>query len=155
MTQQSTKLRVSLTFFTYYAVDTRKSMVNCDPQGFHFAAKVIIVASLKCHWGQKSQFANDRGDVKDKFKYFPLWSFDELLEASPILGKTCSTITDDEIELRYCRVGGVRRHVFADSEDFNDTLGIQKVAIYQLTEHHNAKIAKTNGCCVGLVQCPA
>jgi hypothetical protein len=94
---------------TYYVVDPGKTKSNCDPSDA-FQAKVILVSSPDNeHWG-KFEFAKQRGTVLGFFKFFPLWSLEELLSASSILDPT---LTEEQIRERYRQVGGVPRHVFA------------------------------------------
>ena len=88
---------------TYYVIDPGMSNDSCNPKST-FLPKVIIVSSPnEQHWGGK-EFAKLRGSVMGVFKYFPLWSLDELMRARLILGPAFS---EEKIELRFCQVGGV------------------------------------------------
>ena len=123
---------------TYYVIDPGMSNDSCNPKST-FLPKVIIVSSPnEQHWGGK-EFAKLRGSVMGVFKYFPLWSLDELMRARLILGPAFS---EEKIELRFRQVGGVPRNVFFEDYDFDGLLANQDRALTSLTELQERFILK-------------
>jgi hypothetical protein len=121
----------------YYIVDPGNTIDNCVPDGF-FKGRFILVSSPDDrHWGE-SQFAKENGATEGTFRYFPLWSLDELLAARPYLN---NDISDNEVKQRYNQVGGVPRHVYTTSID--KVLTIQETAINLLTPNQVMAIVKT------------
>jgi hypothetical protein len=121
----------------YCIVDPGKTIDNCDPDGT-FKGRFILVSSPdNCHWGE-SQFAKENEDTEGTFRYFPLWSLDELQAARPFLN---NDISDDEVEQRYHQVGGVPSHVYTTSID--KVLMIQDTALSSLTPNQVMRISKT------------
>jgi hypothetical protein len=118
---------------TYYVVDPGNTEDSCDPD-CDFKARVILISSPDArHWGE-SPFTNRyKGAVQGTFKYFPLWTYWELLAARPIIGPA---LTDDETIHRYGEVGGVPRHVFANNSDYAMALAVQQQAVDRLTEKY-------------------
>lgn len=122
---------------TYYVVDPGKTKDSCDQEDT-FVAKTIIVASPDDgHWGF-SEFDKVRDDVEGFFKYFPLWSREELLNAGRILEPT---FTEAQIEQRYEQCGGVPRYVFGDDDSLTKILTKQNMALNELTESQVRQLA--------------
>jgi hypothetical protein len=69
-----------------------------------FKGRFILVSSPdeRC-WGE-SEFLKARGDTSGAFRFFPMWSLDELLAARPFMDRW-GDISDDEIKERYRQVG--------------------------------------------------
>jgi hypothetical protein len=126
---------------TYYVVDPGMTKCNCCPET-DFKPKVIIIASPdERHWGE-SEFDKERDGISGSFKYFPLWSFDELLNAGPFLGpKPPNEISKIVMEQHYRTFGGVPRHIFADEKCYRAALDKQRNALNVLTSHHSELIA--------------
>jgi hypothetical protein len=74
---------------------------------------------------------NLRGRVFGIFKYYPLWSLQELLEARPILNLA---LTIDEVKNRYRQVGGVPSEVYSKYSDEQRTGIPQNTGVYRLTD---------------------
>ena len=60
-----------------------------------------------------------------------MWDLEELLVARPYLQET--VLTDEDVEARFRKVGGLPRHVFAIEWYYSSTLENQKYAIASLT----------------------
>lgn len=73
------------------------------------------------------------------FKYYPLWSLQELLYANSFIG---SELLLDTIKLRYHQVGGVPRNVFVDDETFQSVMTAQVDAVKKLTKEQATVMAK-------------
>ena len=87
-------------------------------------------------------FQKDSGpyaSITGFFKYFPLWSLQELQIAQPFINPS---IPSDAIELRYYQVGGVPRHIFEDERSFDRTKETQRRAMSVLTKDQATKIAR-------------
>lgn len=151
---------------TYYVVDPGKAKGSCDPDD-DFQPKVIIVASPdERHWGE-SEFAKLRVSGEGFFKFFPLWSLEELLNARSILGPipTEAAIQEipmevipmgdipadelsieeseiKEIKKRYRIVGGVPRHIFSDTDSFKKAKKLQEAAFAVLSNEQVQRIAQ-------------
>ena len=124
---------------TYFVVDPGVTKDDCVPDHL-FLAKVILVSSPdEGHWGE-SEFSKRRDKVEGFFKYFPLWSLEELQSAQPTIGQALTKGV--RIEDRYRQVGGVPRHVFASDSSFKKTLVLQDDALHMLTEEYAVRIAK-------------
>jgi hypothetical protein len=126
---------------TYFVVDPGHTNDDCVPE-CTFQARVILVSSPdERHWGE-SQFIKLRGNTCGHFKYFPLWSLEELLQARPILNLALNrALTIDEVKKRYRQVGGVPRHVYSDDEVYRRAIAIQNGKINALTKWQALKIA--------------
>jgi hypothetical protein len=116
---------------TYYVVDPGRTKSNCNPENA-FKAKVIIVSSPDSdHWGG-TDFTKGRDSGGGLFKYYPLWSLDEMLLAhTTIIGE--ELFDEDDILERYRQFGGVPRHVFASKALFDTALREQDNALDLLT----------------------
>lgn len=121
---------------TFHIVDPGKTKDDCDVStAIH--PKVLIVASLdRRHWGGR-EFAKVRGSVKGYFRYYPIWTLSELLDARCVLG---NQLSEEDIFERYRQVGGIPRHVF-DVDGVSTTLEVQKQALFNLKENQARKIA--------------
>jgi hypothetical protein len=100
---------------TYYIVDPGKTKDSCDPAEI-FKGKVIIVTSPdERHWG-KGEFIKKRDDgtqIPGTFRFFPVWTLQEILAAANYFPKTDSlSLSEDEIIQHFGIVGGVPRLIF-------------------------------------------
>jgi hypothetical protein len=85
------------------------------------------------------EFAKRRGDVSGgTFRFYPLWSLNELQEARPILNQQ---LTMDEVTQRFRGVGGVPRHVFSDDTEYSDAIRFQDEQINVMTGEQAWKLA--------------
>jgi hypothetical protein len=99
---------------SYYVVDPGHTKSSCNPP-VNFAAKVIIVPSPHSgHWGE-AEFEKQRGDVWGEYRFFPTWSYEEILHARRILGPD---MTEEQVIERFRQLGGVPRHVFDSDIDY-------------------------------------
>ena len=55
-----------------------------------------------------------------------------------------SNLTDEEIESRYQKVGGIPRSIFTDEKIFADILNSQETAVRALTDHQVNLVALGN-----------
>ena len=116
---------------TFYIVDPGSARRNCVPDS-EFVARTIIVASPnESNWGGRD-FTKQRFGAVGRFRYYPLWTLTEILKAKTYLSSTPPS--DEEIQRRFRQVGGVLRHIFANNEDFAESLQSQKDAIEALTK---------------------
>jgi hypothetical protein len=123
---------------TYYVVDPGNTEDSCDPES-DFKARVIIVSSPdERHWGESNFDEGLDKRVEGFFRYFPLWSGTELLNARPILGPS---FTDNDIIARHGEVGGVPRHIFANDSDYEKALDLQEEAVDKMPEKYAMRIA--------------
>jgi hypothetical protein len=123
---------------TYYIVDPGKTKDSCDPDA-SFEPSVIIVASPDDrHWGGSSSFIKSLRAVKGLFKFYPLWSEEEIRAVKYILGPNMSDSTLNE---RLCQFGGVPRNVFEESR-LIPLLEQQKTAVRALTAAQAQSIAE-------------
>jgi hypothetical protein len=134
---------------TYYIVDPGKTKDDCCPDS-NFKPKVILVTSPdERHWGE-SEFIKERNRTFGTFKYFPLWSFDELLNAAPFLAPQLpQEISKALMEKRYHTFGGVPRHIFASKQVCREALRSQRAVLIKLTEEQAQSIAKKEMDAVG------
>jgi hypothetical protein len=124
---------------TFYIVDPGSTRSNCAPDT-EFEARTIIVASPnEGNWGSHD-FEKQRGPVIGRFKYFPMWDLEDLLEAQDRLSSTPPS--EEEIVKRFRQVGGVLRHILANEEDFQKILLKQNAAIDALTVTQAQKIVE-------------
>ena len=124
---------------TYYIVDPGKTKDNCDPSA-KFQAKVIIVpAPDSSHWGG-SEFDKERDGLMGEFRFFPTWSYEELLLAWPILRPD---MTEDQVRDRFYQFGGVPRHIFGFVRDNHIArqLEVQDLAVSALSPEQAKLIA--------------
>jgi hypothetical protein len=99
---------------TYYVVDPGGTKQSCSPPSA-FRPKVIIVTSPDSrNWGQNN-FTKARNLVQGFFKFYPVWSLDELVDAQPIIRPD---MNKDEVLRRFRLCGGIPRHVFNYDERF-------------------------------------
>jgi hypothetical protein len=100
---------------------------------------VIIVASPdERHWGE-SEFSKERGIPGGTFRYFPLWSWDEIKCARSILVGT--KLTEPQLFHRFRIFGGVPRNVFANEESVEYNLNQQDLTINNLKPSQGQAIA--------------
>ena len=124
---------------TFYIVDPMSTSTSCFPP-YSLAARTIIVSSPdETHWGGK-EFIKRRERVVGRFRYFPLWTLDELLMARPYFESPALTVA--EVEDRFRLFGGVPRHVFSDDQDFRASSQSQDDAISALTAVQAEQIVK-------------
>jgi hypothetical protein len=113
---------------TYYIVDPGYTEDSCNPDA-SFEPSVIIVASPDDrHWG-RSSFTKSLSGRKGSFKYYPVWSEEEIRAVKYILGPNMSDSTLDE---RYRLFGGVPRNVF-EKKDIRELIQKQDLAVAALT----------------------
>jgi hypothetical protein len=129
---------------TFYVVDPGKTKDDCCLDN-EFIAKFILVSSPdECHWGG-SDFQKERGNVPGTFRYYPVWSLEELLEARPTLNLSRERkLTIDEVTQRYREVGGVPRHVFASDDSYPELLTTQDQKIRSLTTEQVEQLVSGN-----------
>jgi hypothetical protein len=125
---------------TYYVVDPGPTFDDCCPDDTFQAKSILVSSPDERHWG-KSQFTNLRGRVFGVFKYYPLWSLQELLEARPVLNLA---LTIDEVKNRYRQFGGVPCDVFSDRDD-NWPEKLQNTGVYRLTLTDGAALKLVSG----------
>ncbi len=112
---------------SYYIVDPGRTKDDCVPTD-NFQPKVILVTSPDSgHWGG-SNFVKRRRNVRGKFRYFPTWSYEELIHARPILRPD---MTEKELGDRFILYGGVPRHIF--ETDLENLLEDQDAAIEEIS----------------------
>lgn len=92
----------------YYVVDPGDSEVSANPSATVSAHVIIATSPDECHWG--------RGFIKPRhayaggvFRYYPVWTLDELLQAGPYIDPM---MTSKTIVAKYRKYGGVPRFVF-------------------------------------------
>jgi hypothetical protein len=132
----------------YYVVDRGSTIDNCCPNRM-FKGRFILVSSPdeRC-WGE-SEFLKARGDTGGAFRFFPMWSLDELMAARPFMDRW-GDISDNDIKERYRQMGGEPSEVFS-FDDGNlgrerqaNILDRQRRAMSRLSSHQRMAIA-----CVG------
>ena len=103
-----------------------------------FPPKLILVTSPnERHWGG-NEFRKRRDKVGGLFRFCPVWSMEELVEARPFF---VPEITKEIVLSRYSRVGGVPRHIFCDEDCYQGALDEQVAAIDLLTPTDTDKFA--------------
>ena len=131
---------------TFYIVDPGSTRNNCAPDT-EFEARTIIVSSPNDHnWGS-ADFEKQRGPVIGMFRYFPIWSWKEILKARPYLSS--SDLSEEEVTERFRQVGGVPRHVFLPKAAFDLCLQSQNDAVRALTSTQAQLIVEGNCDAVG------
>ena len=126
---------------TYYIVDPGQTKDDCNPPT-NFQGKVIIVASPDAgHWGGSNFLKRRRVNGSGTFLVYTGWKLLELLYSSPYMK---SNLTDEEIESRYEKVGGIPRSIFTNEKTFADTLKSQETAVRALTDHQVKLLALGN-----------
>jgi hypothetical protein len=127
---------------TYYIVDPGASKDNVNPD-VHVTAKVIINASPDSrHWGG-NDFTKDTHHDHGTFRYYPMWSLDELIAAAQYISK-CeipSTGLPTWVAERFRHFGGVPRHVFAEKEMFDSAMGNIDDGLKKLNKDHAISLA--------------
>ena len=132
---------------TYYVVDPGKTKESCDPDE-RFKPRVIIVASPdERHWGG-GEFQKLRGNKTGVFRYYPLWSYSEVLRGLPHFSPPVR-LTEEQLAKRYQQlpgryreVGGVPRNLIEEEDEYNETLEKQDDAVNAVTVEQ----AKMIGC---------
>jgi hypothetical protein len=122
----------------YYIVDPGATKNNCCPSEA-MNGRFILVASPDEHHWEASEFKKERGGTSGTFRYFPVWSLDELLAARPYIRDDFS---DDDVKQRYRQFGGVPRNVFNDESDVKEMLASQVEASNKLTPNQLTEIGK-------------
>jgi hypothetical protein len=122
---------------TYYIVDPGKTKDNCDPDASFRPSVIVVAAPDERHWGGSSFTKSVRG-VKGLFKYYPVWSEEEIRAVKYILGPNMSDSTLNE---RVYHFGGVPRNVFEESL-LIPLLEKQKTAVRALTATQAQSIAE-------------
>jgi hypothetical protein len=115
---------------SFYVVDPGKTKGDCIPDNYFKAGVILVSSPDERNWGG-SYFQRGRGGTMGSFKYYPLWTMEEMLAAHPILNRA---LTIDEVKKRYREVGGVPRHVFANDLVYRDAVASQDAAINVMTE---------------------
>jgi hypothetical protein len=116
---------------TYYVVDPGRTKVDCCLDAA-FIAKFILVSSPdERHWGRNEFIKERRSNVSGIFKYYPVWSLPELLEARTILSRR-TNLSIDDVTQRYRAVGGVPRHLFARKAAYDLVIRRQDLKINSL-----------------------
>lgn len=114
---------------TYYIVDPGQTKNSCNLDN-DFIGKVIIVASPDDrHWGG-NDFKKERDGVVGTFLVLPVWNLFALLNARPYVNPN---LTEDDLEDRFQKVGGIPRYIFTSNASFQNTLDDQKLAINSLS----------------------
>jgi hypothetical protein len=109
---------------TYYVVDPGDTKEDCDPP-LTFQPNVIIVTSPdSTNWGG-SEFTAARGSVQGVYKFYPIWTLDELLDARPIIQPN---VNEHKVLWRFRQFGGIPRHMFHDSEILHRRKQIEAIA---------------------------
>lgn len=117
---------------TYFIVDPGDTTYSCGPPADFFPKTILVSSPDERHWGG-SAFSKRRDIVKGVFKYYPIWTLNELIGARAILGPNI------DVEERYRMFGGVPRMVFM-TDDFEDDLLLQTRAVRRLTSDQAQKI---------------
>jgi len=112
---------------TYLVVDPGTSNDSCDPEE-DFLARVIIISSPnEKHWGA-NEFSKHRGSQSGVFHYFPLWNLTDVLSGMDGFDSAVR-LSPQQLADRYRQVGGVPRHLFADTEEYQNILETQVNAL--------------------------
>jgi hypothetical protein len=120
---------------TYYVVDLGDTDDNCSSPDF---AKFLLVSFPDDRHCGGTNFLKEWGNVPGTFRYYPVWSFEELSEARPILNRRRGRNLDiDEVARRYREVGGV---LFARDSYYLHMITaqdqkIRSLATDQVTQH--------------------
>ena len=122
----------------YYVVDPGKSKISCDPKP-SFKARVIIISSPnEKHWGA-NEFSKHRGSQSGVFHYFPLWNLTDVLSGLDGFDSAVR-LSPQQLADRYRQVGGVPRHLFADTEEYQNILETQDNAVEAIESNHVPRI---------------
>ena len=140
---------------TYYVVDPGETKESCDP-GAKFKPRVIIVASPdERHWGG-GEFQKLRGNKTGVFRYYPLWSYSEVLRGLPHFSPPVR-LTEEQLAERYQQlpgryreVGGVPRNLIKEEDEYKKILKTKEKAIGAVTLDHAQMIMSGNMDSVGL-----
>jgi hypothetical protein len=85
--------------------------------------------------GAAQNFRKERDGIIGVFRYFPIWTLQETLDAKRILQ---TDMTDELLKLRFRQFGGVVGHVFSKAP--GDILKDQIRAVKDLSNEHAIKI---------------
>jgi hypothetical protein len=111
---------------TYYVVDPGDFETSVNPSS-DVCAKVIINASPDSkHWG--NYYGKDGGGRRlGEFRYYPLWSLEELIAAAPYIAPqklklpSSPTALREWVMARFRRYGGVPRDIFTLADALPDS----------------------------------
>ena len=125
---------------TCFVVDPGKTKDSCDPDE-QFKPHVIIISSPdSCHWGE-NEFQKRRGNINGCFRYFPLWSLEELV-CSRI--EFNANLAVDDITRLFRKFGGVPRYIFGPVETLENGCKNQRLALNGLTSQQAEEIARND-----------
>jgi hypothetical protein len=89
----------------------------------------------------RSKFQQRRDSVCGTFLYYPVWTLQELIDSSYLLGKHQNPrLSEKEISDRFYKLGGIPSSVFANNH--TAYLKMQSIALEELTEAQGVYLAR-------------
>jgi hypothetical protein len=123
---------------TYYIIDPGKTKDTCGPADDFLPKTILICSPDDRHWGG-SEFSKHRDNVMGVFKYYPIWTPDELICARATL---VPDMSQGDVEDRYRKFGGVPRMVLKMTLNNEGQLLLeQDLAVQRLTSDQAMNIA--------------